>query len=132
MRKINPLHVAALGAGLVIGSQIPLKETQKHSDDPIARTLAENPQQFADFEPTGSVDDRRNEPSEIAHAMDYSELEPDSPINDTLATSPLAENAGAHDIEKSPLQIIRERKARAANLAQNAHDSWLRERNKRK
>lgn len=129
---MNSLHAAALGAGLVIGSQIPLGNTDRTADDPIARTLAENPDKYSDFEPTGTVEDRRGEPREISNRLDFSELEPDPPIDDELATSKIAEDAGVNDIAKSPLEIMRERKSRAAYLAKNAHDSWLRERNKKK
>lgn len=130
-RKNLTVGVAALGAGLVLGSQIPVKSTDKPAQDDIARILSENPDKYADLEPKGSVIDRRDEPKEIGNAMHFGELEPSPPINDELATSQLAQEAGARDIEKSPIQIMREQKARATQLAKNAREAWLRERNKK-
>jgi hypothetical protein len=100
-RKKKLLYAAGLGAGLVIGSQIPT-EKEKPAEDLIARTIIEDRGKFAEHDPRGDVEDRRGESKEIANALHFGELEPDPPINDDLATSELAKEAGSYQIGSQP------------------------------
>ncbi len=133
-RKLS-IGAAALAAGMAIGSQIPVKDG-KASEDAIANFIQSDQGKFSEHNPKGEVVDRRDEPREIANALHFGELEPDPPINDELATSQLAVDLGVNNIgkppEKSPLEIMRAQKARAAQLAKDAKAAWLRERNKKK
>jgi hypothetical protein len=133
-KKIKKLSIgaAALGAGIALGSQIPM-EKKETKEDPIASFLVEDKGKFSERDPKGFVEDRRGEPKDIANRLDFSELEPDGPINDDLATSELAEGAGANDL--GPIHIMRKRKAlaeeAAARLAEQARKNWERERSRR-
>lgn len=100
-RKKKLLYAAGLGTGLVIGSQIPI-EKEKPAEDPIARMIIADRGKFAQNDPRGDVEDRRGESEEIANALHFGELEPDPPINDDLATSELAKEAGAYQMSSQP------------------------------
>lgn len=131
-----PLLPEALAAGIALAAHTQMDTKEAKAEDPIGNFIQQDVGKFSEHAPHGDVEDRRMETKEHAHRLDFSELEPDGPINDELATSGLAEAAGANHIGKSPLEIMRARKAEAdANgkrLAQEVHERWKREQAKKK
>ena len=135
-KKRSSLLPEALAATVALGIHMSDGKTDAKQTDMIGDFIQQDIGKFSEHDPRGAVEDRRLESQEHAHRPDYSELEPDGPINDDLATSQLAIDAGTNSIGKSPLEIMRERKAqaeaRAKILAAEAKARWQREQEKKR
>lgn len=129
----------ALAATVALGMHMSDGKTDASKDDAIGNFIEQDVGKYSEHKPKGNVEDRRMETREHAHRLDFSELEPDPPINDDLATSKLADAAGANDIGKSPemtpVEIMRARKAQAdargKQLAKEVHERWKRDQAKK-